>query len=239
MDQSVLDALKRWPNVPAVYGWLSLTARGEWKLHPLGDAQSMGPGQGITNTQILGFINRNYAAQADGAWFFQNGPQRVYVRLDAAPLILHIHPHSQSITTHNGHTVRQIKHWYCDENGHLYAQTDCGPGRIDDRDLQILAEVLHDPSGLTLFELFDRQADQNQSQTADSNKVGAIECGKPVAYANKPTQLLDPQGQYPALVEPADLSFVDATQIPLLLGFIPNPGADSDTSPDLGRKMRP
>ena len=44
MDQSVLDAVKRWPNVPAVYGWLSLTARGEWKLHPLGDAQSGGAG---------------------------------------------------------------------------------------------------------------------------------------------------------------------------------------------------
>ena len=44
MDQSVLDAVKRWPDVPAVYGWLSLTARGEWKLHPLGDAQDGGAG---------------------------------------------------------------------------------------------------------------------------------------------------------------------------------------------------
>jgi len=88
MDQSVLDAVKRWPNVPAVYGWLSLSARGEWKLHPLGDAQLGGPGEGISNIQILGFINRNYADQPDGAWFFQNGPQRVYVRLDAAPLIV-------------------------------------------------------------------------------------------------------------------------------------------------------
>jgi len=29
MDQSVLDAQIRWPDVPAAYGWLSLSARGE------------------------------------------------------------------------------------------------------------------------------------------------------------------------------------------------------------------
>ncbi|MGB3277244.1 MAG: DUF2946 family protein, partial [Castellaniella sp.] len=30
MDDQVLAAMARWPNVPAVHGWLSLTARGQW-----------------------------------------------------------------------------------------------------------------------------------------------------------------------------------------------------------------
>ncbi|XOT98625.1 DUF2946 family protein, partial [Alcaligenes pakistanensis] len=34
------------------------------------------------------FFNRNYQADEKGRWFIQNGPQRVYVRLDAAPLIV-------------------------------------------------------------------------------------------------------------------------------------------------------
>jgi hypothetical protein len=35
------------------------------------------------------FIARNYAADERGCWFFQNGPQRVYVTLAYAPLVVH------------------------------------------------------------------------------------------------------------------------------------------------------
>ena len=42
MDEDVLRAMTRWPDVPAVYGWLSLDRRGRWlirgeTLGPLGD----------------------------------------------------------------------------------------------------------------------------------------------------------------------------------------------------------
>lgn len=225
MDQSVLDAVKRWPDVPAVYGWLSLTARGEWKLHPLGDAQAGGLGQGISNIQILGFMDRNYADQPDGAWFFQNGPQRVYVRLDAAPLIVHIDPTLHTLTTHYGTTVQQVLHWYCDETGQLYAKTDCGPARIDDRDLQILAEVLRSPEGLSLFDLFDAFAlsEAQQPERADRSL---------------PTHTLsDPLKQYPALSQAAPLSFIEAADIAQALHFIANPGPAAANSPSLGRKI--
>lgn len=218
MDQSVLDAVKRWPDVPAVFGWLSLTARGEWKLHPLGDAQLGGAGQGISNTQILGFIGRNYASQVDGAWFFQNGPQRVYVRLDAAPLILRVDPSTQFITTHNGIPIRRISHWYCDETGQLFAQTDVGPGRVDDRDLQRIAEVLSASDGRSLFDLY---ASFEESGTARSACVS----------------LSDPEKKYQALTESAPLRFLKATDIPAALHFIPNPGPDSVTSSSVGRKI--
>jgi hypothetical protein len=32
MDEVVRAALKKWPNVPACYGWLALDARGDWYM---------------------------------------------------------------------------------------------------------------------------------------------------------------------------------------------------------------
>jgi len=32
MDQTVLRSLAKWPEVPAVYGWLALDRRGNWLL---------------------------------------------------------------------------------------------------------------------------------------------------------------------------------------------------------------
>jgi hypothetical protein len=227
MDQSVLDAVKRWPDVPAVYGWLSLTARGEWKLHPLGDAQLGGAGQGITNSQILGFIDRNYSSQDDGAWFFQNGPQRVYVRLDAAPLILHIDPSARAITTHNGITVQQISHWYCDETGQLFALTNVGPGRVDDRDLHLIADILRCTDGRSLFDWF-ALFEQAQEQSFKEKEVN---------MDSTRILLSDPDKQYTALTELAVLRFINAAEIPTALDFIPNPGPSLINSDALGRKI--
>ncbi len=80
MDDTVLAAIAKWPNVPAVYGWLGLSARGEWRLK----------GQPIGNAALREFIGRNYAADERGRWYFQNGPQRVFVELEAAPWIWRI-----------------------------------------------------------------------------------------------------------------------------------------------------
>lgn len=222
MDQSVLDAVKRWPDVPAVYGWLSLTARGEWKLHPMGDAQSGFPGQGISNTQILGFIDRNYASEPDGAWFFQNGPQRVYVRLDAAPLIVHVDPTSQALITHHKKTVHRVSRWLCDETGQLYAQTDCGPCRIDDRDLLTLGEVLRTPKGVSLLDVFD-QLPERSPQVASPGETDIL--------------LSDPHKRYLALTEPVPFGFVASEIIPQAMRFIPNPGPGSALPAVLGRKI--
>ena len=73
MDQSVKDAIARWPDVPAAYGWLSLDARGRWRFHPQGLSAQGGPGESITNPQILDFIGRNYAHDDAGRWFSRTG----------------------------------------------------------------------------------------------------------------------------------------------------------------------
>ena len=136
MDNSVLESIKRWPNVPAVYGWLSLNARGQWRLHPDGQAHAGGEGQAITNPQILTFINRNYASDDQGQWFFQNGPQRVYVRLDAAPWILFADDAQAQLSTHTGLVATQISQAWMDGEGRVFLQTEHGPGMVVDRDLQ-------------------------------------------------------------------------------------------------------
>ena len=77
MDDQVLKGMARWPNVPAVFGWLALDRRGTWLLQD----------DPITNPVVTAYIGRNYEHDADGRWFFQNGPQRVYVALEYTPLV--------------------------------------------------------------------------------------------------------------------------------------------------------
>ena len=89
MDAIVEAALKKWPNVPHCYGWLALDARGDWYMRD-DRTQAAGPFQNIKGSRIdleklRVFIGRNYGADVMGSWFFQNGPQRVYVELEAAP----------------------------------------------------------------------------------------------------------------------------------------------------------
>lgn len=152
MDQSVKDALARWPDVPAVYGWLSLDARGRWRLHPQGQANGGGPGEPITNTQILDFIGRNYEHDDDGRWFFQNGPQRVFVRLDAAPYVLRLADDNRGLITHTDAAVGAIGGWWLDDEGALYVSTPMGGGIVLDRDLQPLLESMRTDAGAPLLD---------------------------------------------------------------------------------------
>lgn len=155
MDTAVEEALAKWPNVPAVYGWLSLDERGRWRLHPQGDAAAGEPGESITNPQIVGFMHRNYAADVQGRWFFQNGPQRVYVRLDAAPYVLRLADDGIGLMTHTGQSAGAVTGWWLDESGRLYAQTDLGPAMVDGRDLAALLDLLTAADGRPLGEVLD------------------------------------------------------------------------------------
>jgi hypothetical protein len=152
MDQSVKDALARWPNVPAVFGWLSLDGRGRWRLHPQGQAGQGGAGESITNTQILDFINRNYEHDDAGRWYFQNGPQRVFVRLDGAPFVLRLSDDNRRLLTHTDVPVDAISSWWLDDAGQLYAATPAGAGLLLDRDLPAVLEKLCTEDGAPLLE---------------------------------------------------------------------------------------
>jgi hypothetical protein len=152
MDQEVLNAIARWPDVPAVYGWLSLDGRGRWKIHPGGGSADGGPGEPIGNAQIQSFIGRNYGADGRGCWYFQNGPQRVYVRLDAAPLVLRLGDDGQQLQTHTNLLVSSVMAWWLDDAGLLYVQTEHGPAIILDRDLEAVIAQMSDDTKTPLID---------------------------------------------------------------------------------------
>jgi hypothetical protein len=126
MDEWVLNALKRWPNVPALFGWLALDRRGRWLVQ----------GETISHPRIVDVINRNYAADEHGRWYFQNGPQRGYMKLESTPLILFVAEDSEHLMTHTGLAVEQLRAAYLDEEGSLVLATEHGPGELRGTDLQ-------------------------------------------------------------------------------------------------------
>jgi hypothetical protein len=92
MDQGITQSLVKWPNVPHCFGWLALDRRGAWRMRD-DYAQANGlPGDVIKHVALNAFIARNYASDSDGRYFFQNGPQRVYVNLDVTPWVVRIMP---------------------------------------------------------------------------------------------------------------------------------------------------
>ncbi|WP_454693331.1 DUF2946 family protein [Achromobacter aegrifaciens] len=179
MDQSVKDALARWPDVPAVYGWLSLDARGRWRLHPQGQSAAGGPGESITNTQILEFINRNYEHDDAGRWFFQNGPQRVFLRLDAAPYVLRLSDDNSGLLTHTNQAVASVSAWRLDDAGQLYAMTPLGAGIVLDRDLPPLLEKMATVDAQPLLDALERLS-----------PGGTIQAVLPGTYAAAPLALI-------------------------------------------------
>ncbi|MDF3037010.1 MAG: hypothetical protein K0S28_2284, partial [Paucimonas sp.] len=108
MDEIVKLALAKWPNVPYCYRWLALDGRGTWRMRDE-RAQVQGlAGEPIRNEALLGFINRNYMHDEQGAWYFQNGPQRVYVDLEATPYIVRTDPQT-GFRLHTGEPLMDVE----------------------------------------------------------------------------------------------------------------------------------
>ena len=126
MDEIVKQALAKWPNVPHCTGWLLLDRRGQWRMRDDATQAAGLPGDIIRHDALLGFINRNYAADADGQWFFQNGPQRVYVELGYTPWIVRLSEIDGAmdgllrLTDHAGGQFEPTAVWLDDEGGVLF-----------------------------------------------------------------------------------------------------------------------
>jgi hypothetical protein len=97
MDEQVIRSLIKWPNVPDCYGWLALDRRGQWRMRDEFTQQNSLPGQVIQHQTLNEFISRNYARDTQGKYFFQNGPQRVFITLDATPWIVRMIPSDQGV----------------------------------------------------------------------------------------------------------------------------------------------
>ena len=242
MDANVIAAMARWPNVPDVYGWMSLTESGQWRLHPRGDAWqfdmpavdgvqknddshvagNVSAGESITSPQILQFIDRNYTCDKQGQWFFQNGPQKVYVRLNAAPYILHTVGDSVSklcLRTHNGLDAKAIAAWWLDDTGKLYAQTEHGPGLVAGRDLAAVLDSMRTPEGLGILDVLG-----DPSQPDGERAVAPV----PLVSDYAPSALIRPTGSTVLLRRCA------AMDIPRNLRFVrqPRPAQGSAAAPE-------
>lgn len=126
VDQVVLDSLKKWPNVPVCYGWLALDRRGEWRMRNEFAQANKLPGDVIKHQALKAFIQRNYVQDPSGCFFFQNGPQRVFVSLDYTPWVVRLIPHENQgwlFQTTDGQHIQPTA-CYLDEKGHVLLTAD-------------------------------------------------------------------------------------------------------------------
>lgn len=144
MDDIVKQALAKWPNVPDCYGWLGLDARGRWFMRD-DAAQAAGDfpqsrGSWLRHEKLIDFIGRNYESDDEGRWFFQNGPQRVYVELECTPWVWQVLPDYRL----QSHTGLQTSAGECllDEEGRLYIASPHGLGLVHSQDMVLAAEAV-------------------------------------------------------------------------------------------------
>lgn len=194
MDDIVLRGMAKWPNVPAVYGWLALDRRGNWLIK----------GERIANPGVIAFIGRNYGRDGEGRWFFQNGPQRVFVTLEYTPVVYRIMNSTDeplAIETHTGEPVTDINGAWADETGAFLLRTEHGIGTVHDGDLDRLVPSLVDVDGSPLDE------------TALDERMEALEHGDraPVALRHRNGRVT---------VEP-----VKSNEVPRRFGYVAIPVA--------------
>jgi len=150
MDAMVKAAMAKWPNVPDCYGWLGLDARGQWWLRDT-QAQQAGTfsGAGATSAskgfvleraKLIEFMQRNYGCDNRGCWYFQNGPQRVFVELELAPWVLRM-SRQHEFTNHQG-GVLSAKKVLVDEVGHCFVDTDGGLGVLHSMDMYLMGDAI-------------------------------------------------------------------------------------------------
>jgi hypothetical protein len=153
MDDIVKAAMAKWPDVPHCFGWLGLDARGDWYMRddrcqrqgPFaaepGDTTPPSKGSRLLHDKLIDFIHRNSAADEAGQWFFQNGPQRVYLELEATPFVWRLQPDGR-VLAHTGQDAGAVRHSLLDEQGRLYLVTALGMGLVHTNDMALAADAV-------------------------------------------------------------------------------------------------
>jgi hypothetical protein len=147
MDDIVRRAMEKWPNVPQVFGWLRLDRRGQWAVK-----NASGGFDRISNAAVTDFINRNYEHDDAGRWYFQNGPQRVFVTLEYTPWVYRLNDSCDELITHTGRPAGRVDELVVDESGALLVRAEPGAGVVDDRDIAALVAQTFDPGIEALLE---------------------------------------------------------------------------------------
>jgi hypothetical protein len=140
MDDIVKQAMAKWPNVPYCYGWLALDARGAWRMRDEAAQRAGAPGDKLTNAALVGFIARNYLSDERGCWYFQNGPQRVYINLEATPFIARTDP-AQGLVLHTGQPLGAPEEAFMTDAGGIVLRAGQTVAQVDDRDAAQLLQA--------------------------------------------------------------------------------------------------
>ena len=191
MDNIVKQAMSKWPNVPAVFGWLGLDRRGNWLIK----------GERIANPIVAEFIARNYEHDAQGRWFFQNGPQRVFVTLDYTPFVYRIgwDPDPDAplrIEAHTGRAVSDVDGAWIDDVGIVLLATEHGVGMLDDRDLDLLLPC------------FTNERGQPQSEETVAGAIERLQNGATAKLYFRYRETTVPVSAIAASDVPAEFGFV-------------------------------
>ena len=100
-------------------------------------------GSRILHDKLREFIHRNYAADEAGCWFFQNGPQRVYVELEAAPWVWRLSTHAGRTLIHSHSDIAAtFASAWLDEHGRLFLATELGLGLVHTLDMGLAADAV-------------------------------------------------------------------------------------------------
>ena len=157
-----LGSDNKWPNVPDVYNWLELDNRGNWCIK----------NEKISHKGLIKFINDHYSSDDKGRWFFQNGPQRVFVKLHSTPFILSIALNDDVIyfKTQTNQVIQQIEQFWLDNNGRLLLSWDQYLGLLSDRDLSMMSDYIV-PVNANGQQEFDQISDLDISSSFSENKI--------------------------------------------------------------------
>jgi hypothetical protein len=148
MDDIVRQAMAKWPHVPDCFGWLGLDSRGQWfmrdeRVQQAGTFQSGqagSKGSVLKHEKLTEFIHRNYDHDEQGRWFFQNGPQRVFVELESAPWVWRLNEQFEPIAQTG--QLTQALMCLVDETGRVYLHTPLGLGLVHTLDVVWVAQAI-------------------------------------------------------------------------------------------------
>ena len=157
-----LGSDNKWPNVPDVYNWLELDNRGNWCIK----------NEKISHKGLIKFINDHYSSDDKGRWFFQNGPQRVFVKLHSTPFILSISLNDDVIyfKTQTNQVIQQIEQFWLDNNGRLLLSWGQYLGLLSDRDLSMMSDYIV-PVNANGQQEFDQISDLDIPSSFSENKI--------------------------------------------------------------------
>ena len=134
--------------MPDCYGWLSLDARGRWHIQK----------NPVSHAKLQNYLNQNYQCDEKHRWYVQNGPQRVFVELDATPWIYRVSPNKpDALISHTGKTAGEVLGAFQDNKGNFLISAQLGFGKVDDRDLGLLSTMIEEKEDSLFFRIGSRE----------------------------------------------------------------------------------